>query len=60
MRTSVAILADFDDPDSATPPLNDVDSTTNSIRDRLSVEVLLDTRDLLVDVKAILIQIRDA
>ena len=51
MRTVAQILADFDKPRSATPPLNEVDSTTNSIRDRVLLETMLDIRALLVEVK---------
>lgn len=48
MRTIAQILSDFDDPSSATPPINTVDSTTNSVRDRVLVETMLDIRAQLV------------
>ena len=51
MREDAVILAEFDDPAIATPPLNEVDSTTNSIRDRVLLETMLDIRALLVEVK---------
>ena len=51
MREAAVILAEFDDPTTATPPLNEVDSTTNSIRDRVLLETMLDIRALLVEVK---------
>jgi hypothetical protein len=54
MRTSVVILSDFDDPLGVTPPINEVDSITDSIRARLNIEILLDMRELLVEVKDVL------
>lgn len=52
MRTAVQILADFDDPRGASPPLNEVDSVTSSIRRRVLLETLLDIREELVEMNS--------
>ena len=51
MRTMEQILADFDDPINATDPVNEVDSVPDSVRNKLALEVALDMREVLVEIK---------
>lgn len=48
MRTAEAILNEFDNPE---PGVTTCDSGAQSVRERLNVEVLLDMRELQVEIK---------